>query len=48
VPGLGSAIFLHVARPDFAPTEGCIAIERDILAGLLVQLGPGSTIAIRP
>ena len=48
VPGLGSAIFLHVARPDFAPTEGCIAIERDVLAGLLARLGPGSTIAIRP
>ena len=48
VPGLGSAIFLHVARPDFAPTEGCIAIERDVLAELLARLGPGSTIAIRP
>ena len=48
VPGLGSAIFLHVANPDFAPTEGCIAIERDVLAELLARLGPGSTIAIRP
>ena len=48
VPGRGSAIFLHVARPDFAPTEGCIAVERDVLAGLLALLGPGSTIAIRP
>jgi L,D-peptidoglycan transpeptidase YkuD (ErfK/YbiS/YcfS/YnhG family) len=26
VPGRGSAIFLHVARPDFAPTEGCVAL----------------------
>jgi L,D-peptidoglycan transpeptidase YkuD (ErfK/YbiS/YcfS/YnhG family) len=48
VPGRGSAIFLHVARPGFAPTEGCIAVERDVLAGLLALLGPGSTIAIRP
>jgi L,D-peptidoglycan transpeptidase YkuD (ErfK/YbiS/YcfS/YnhG family) len=24
--GEGSAIFLHVARPDYAPTEGCIAL----------------------
>lgn len=48
VPGHGSAIFLHVARPDFAPTEGCIAIEREVLAGLLPLIGPGSTIAIRP
>jgi L,D-peptidoglycan transpeptidase YkuD (ErfK/YbiS/YcfS/YnhG family) len=47
VPGLGSAIFLHVARPDFAPTEGCIAIEHDVLTELLAVIGPGSTIAIR-
>ncbi len=44
----GSAIFLHVARPDFAPTEGCIAVARDVLAGLLGRVGPGSTITIRP
>ena len=48
VPGRGSAIFLHVARPDFAPTAGCIAIAREVLAGLLGLLGPGSTITIRP
>ena len=48
VRGRGSAIFLHVARPDFAPTEGCIAVARDVLAGLLRLLGPGSTITIRP
>lgn len=48
VPGRGSAIFLHVARPDLAPTEGCIAVARDILAGLLGLLGPGSRITIRP
>jgi L,D-peptidoglycan transpeptidase YkuD (ErfK/YbiS/YcfS/YnhG family) len=48
VPGLGSAIFLHVARTDFSPTEGCIAVERDVIAGLLERLGPGSMIAIRP
>ncbi len=22
----GSAIFLHVARPDYAPTDGCVAL----------------------
>ncbi|MFX6266199.1 hypothetical protein ABTF63_19150, partial [Acinetobacter baumannii] len=25
--GAGSAIFLHVADPNFKPTEGCVAIE---------------------
>lgn len=35
VPGRGSAIFLHVARPDFSPTEGCVALARDDLAAVL-------------
>jgi len=48
VPGAGSAIFLHIARTDFSPTEGCIAIERAVLVPLLGLLGPGSTITIRP
>lgn len=27
----GSAIFLHVARPDYAPTQGCVALAlRDL------------------
>jgi L,D-peptidoglycan transpeptidase YkuD (ErfK/YbiS/YcfS/YnhG family) len=46
VPGAGSAIFLHIATPDFAPTAGCVAVEREILLGLLPLLGPGSSIAI--
>lgn len=47
VPGAGSAIFLHVARPDFSPTAGCIAVKREVLIHLMPFLGPGSTIAIR-
>ena len=46
VPGAGSAIFLHIARPDLAPTDGCIAIGRAVLVGLLPMLGPGSMITI--
>jgi L,D-peptidoglycan transpeptidase YkuD (ErfK/YbiS/YcfS/YnhG family) len=31
VRGRGSAIFLHVARPDLSPTEGCVALpEREL------------------
>jgi L,D-peptidoglycan transpeptidase YkuD (ErfK/YbiS/YcfS/YnhG family) len=47
VPGRGSAIFLHVARPDFSGTEGCIAVAREVLPPLLGLLGPGSTLTIR-
>ena len=38
VRGRGSAIFLHVATPDYAPTEGCIALP---LPELLKLLGAG-------
>lgn len=38
VPGAGSAVFLHVAQPDYAPTAGCVAVAagdlRAILAGV--------------
>jgi L,D-peptidoglycan transpeptidase YkuD (ErfK/YbiS/YcfS/YnhG family) len=46
VAGAGSAVFLHIARPDFAPTAGCIAVAREILVGLMPLLGQSSTITI--
>jgi L,D-peptidoglycan transpeptidase YkuD (ErfK/YbiS/YcfS/YnhG family) len=36
--GRGSAIFLHIARPDYAPTEGCVALA---LADLRMVLEAG-------
>jgi L,D-peptidoglycan transpeptidase YkuD (ErfK/YbiS/YcfS/YnhG family) len=39
-PGAGSAIFLHVARAGYEPTEGCVALA---LADLLLVLGEAST-----
>lgn len=27
IPGLGSAIFFHLANPDYAPTAGCVAVS---------------------
>ena len=46
-PGAGSAIFLHIARPDLSPTAGCVAIERSVLLKLVTLLGPESTLTIR-
>ena len=37
VKGQGSAIFLHVARRDLAPTEGCIALALPELRRLLAM-----------
>ena len=28
IAGRGSAVFVHVARPGFAPTAGCVALDR--------------------
>lgn len=35
IAGRGSAIFMHIAKPDYAPTEGCIALKKDDLLALL-------------
>ena len=47
VAGLGSAIFLHAARPDRAPTEGCVAVDARVLAALLPRLASGMALEIR-
>lgn len=47
VPGAGSAIFLHVARPDYSPTEGCVALPKEILLDLLKSCGPDDRMIIR-
>jgi L,D-peptidoglycan transpeptidase YkuD (ErfK/YbiS/YcfS/YnhG family) len=39
VRGRGSAIFLHVARPGYTPTEGCVALSRPHLLWLLGKIG---------
>lgn len=42
----GSAIFMHIARPGFAPTEGCIALRRPDLMRLMASLRAGARIHI--
>ncbi len=46
IPGRGSAIFLHVAKPGFTPTEGCVALERNDLLELLGLVDKSSHICI--
>lgn len=46
--GAGSAIFLHVARPDYAPTEGCVAIALADLRRLLPRLSGSARLIIVP
>jgi L,D-peptidoglycan transpeptidase YkuD (ErfK/YbiS/YcfS/YnhG family) len=47
VRGRGSAIFLHLARPGFTGTEGCVTLARADLLRLLPRLGPRTRIDIR-
>jgi L,D-peptidoglycan transpeptidase YkuD (ErfK/YbiS/YcfS/YnhG family) len=46
VAGRGSAVFVHVARPGFAPTAGCIALTRHDLLALLSRITPKTRIII--
>lgn len=47
-PGLGSAVFLHCAAEDYAPTEGCVALARDDLLEVLRACGPGAAVSVEP
>jgi L,D-peptidoglycan transpeptidase YkuD (ErfK/YbiS/YcfS/YnhG family) len=48
LPGLGSAIFLHLARDGYLPTEGCVALaQADLLAYLAVATTTSRVIVTR-
>ena len=46
IAGKGSAIFLHLAKPDFAPTAGCVALEQKDLLEALAQFRPEDRVRI--
>lgn len=46
VAGLGSAIFMHVAKPGYQPTEGCVALKEADLRAVLARIGPDTKIEI--
>jgi len=46
VPGKGSAIFLHLAKPDYTHTHGCVALNSDDALAALKQLRPGDSVQI--
>lgn len=48
IPGAGSAIFLHVASTDGAPTEGCVALALSALLALLRVCAPGDRLRVTP
>jgi L,D-peptidoglycan transpeptidase YkuD (ErfK/YbiS/YcfS/YnhG family) len=46
IRGIGSAIFLHLARPGYAATEGCVAINLADLRRMIPRLSPNATLFI--
>jgi L,D-peptidoglycan transpeptidase YkuD (ErfK/YbiS/YcfS/YnhG family) len=45
--GKGSAIFLHLARNTYSPTQGCIAVSRPDMERILSEATPGSRLIVR-
>lgn len=46
VRGRGSAIFMHLARPNYAPTAGCIALSARHMRIVLERLAPGAVVHV--
>jgi|ERR1700733_13257674 L,D-peptidoglycan transpeptidase YkuD (ErfK/YbiS/YcfS/YnhG family) len=46
VAGRGSAVFIHVARPGFTPTAGCVALRLEDLRRLSQRIGPKTRITV--
>jgi L,D-peptidoglycan transpeptidase YkuD (ErfK/YbiS/YcfS/YnhG family) len=42
----GSAIFLHIAREDYAPTKGCVAFSQADLMELVPLIGPSTRLRV--
>jgi L,D-peptidoglycan transpeptidase YkuD (ErfK/YbiS/YcfS/YnhG family) len=44
--GRGSAIFFHLARPGFTPTQGCVAVTARTMARLLPLLSDRTVVRV--
>lgn len=44
--GRGSAIFFHLARPGFTPTQGCVAVTEKVMARLLPLLSRRTVLSV--
>ncbi len=48
VPGKGSAVFIHVARENFSPTAGCIALKLENLLTIVGQADQSTYLHVEP
>jgi len=47
VPGVGSAIFLHVCRPSYSSTQGCVAMSLHDLLQVIATIQEGTQVCVR-
>ena len=47
VPGLGSAVFMHIVREGYEPTEGCVALAKADLLVFLTAIQVDDTLVIQ-
>lgn len=48
IPGKGSAVFLHAAKPGYPPTQGCVAVARAELLQILESCDVSTRLRIAP
>lgn len=46
-PGAGSAIFLHIASPEFLPSAGCVTLQKEDLLTVLREAKTNSCVEVR-
>lgn len=46
IPQKGSAIFFHLAAPDYTPTEGCVAVAKKDMIDILKSCDPSTRMLI--
>ena len=44
ISGKGSAIFMHIARQNYTPTAGCIALNQSDLLEIIINLTPTTSV----
>lgn len=47
IPGKGSAIFWHLAQPDWRGTEGCVAVTQEAMLEMLKACSTDTVMVIR-
>ncbi len=47
IPNKGSAIFIHIARENYSPTAGCIALKKDDLLEILKNSDTNTKVIIK-